>query len=169
LRYFTLIIDTLPLFTYNNEKIIGGNMLALRLLAEGAEGPNTELLWLLYVGIAFFVLAILLGWWAGSGKQEQAEVRKEAVKPSRKKTADDLTLIEGVGPKVVKVLNKVGIASFSDLARAKTAEVQSALDAAGLQMMNPEGWIDQAKMAAKGDWAAFEKLKGKLKGGRKVK
>lgn len=144
-------------------------MLALRLLAEGAEGPNTELLWLLYAGIAFFVLAILLGWWASSGKQEQVEVRVEAAKPSKKKDTDDLTIIEGIGPKVVKVLKKAGIASFSDLAHAKAAEIQSALDAAGLQMMNPEGWIDQAKLAAKGDWEALEKMKGKLKGGRKVK
>jgi len=35
-------------------------------------------------------------------------------------------------------------------------------------MMNPEGWVDQAKLAAKGDWAALEKLQSELKGGRKV-
>jgi len=140
-------------------------MLALRLLAEGAEGPNTELLWLVYAGLAFFFLVILFGWWGSSRKQEQVEVKHEAVQSS----ADDLTLIEGIGPKVVKVLKKAGIASFDDLAHAKAADVQAALDAAKLQMMNPEGWIDQAKLAAKGDWDAFEKLKGKLKGGRKTK
>jgi hypothetical protein len=141
-------------------------MLAVRLLAEG---PNTELLWLVYAGVAFFFLVILFGWWGSSKKQEQVEVKEEAAKPSKKKEADDLTIIEGIGPKVVKVLKKEGIASFSDLAHAKAADVQSALDAAGLQMMNPEGWIDQAKLAAKGDWEALEKLKGKLKGGRKAK
>jgi len=140
-------------------------MLALRLLAEGAEGPNTELLWLVYAGLAFFFLVILFGWWGSSRKQEQVEVKHEAVQSS----ADDLTLIEGIGPKVVKVLKKAGIASFDDLAHAKAADVQAALDAAKLQMMNPEGWIDQAKLAAKGDWDAFEKLKGKLKGGKKTK
>jgi hypothetical protein len=144
-------------------------MLALRLLAEGAEGPNTELLWLVYAGLAFFFLVILFGWWGSSRKQEQVEVKHEAVQPSAEKEGDDLTLIEGIGPKVVKVLKKAGIASFDDLAHAKAADVQSALDAAKLQMMNPEGWIDQAKLAAKGDWDAFEKLKGKLKGGRKTK
>jgi hypothetical protein len=144
-------------------------MLALRLLAEGAEGPNTELLWLLYAGLAFFLLVILFGWWGSSRKQEQVQVKHEAVKPSAKKKEDDLTLIEGIGPKVVKVLKKAGIASFDELAHAKAADVQAALDAEKLQMMNPEGWIDQAKLAAKGDWDAFEKLKGKLKGGRKIK
>jgi hypothetical protein len=37
-----------------------------------------------------------------------------------------------------------------------------------MQMMNPEGWIDQAKLAAKGDWVGFEKLQSELRGGRKV-
>jgi hypothetical protein len=34
-------------------------------------------------------------------------------------------------------------------------------------MMNPEGWIEQAKLAAQGDWTSLEKLQGELKGGRK--
>ena len=144
-------------------------MHAIQLLAEGAEGPNTELLWLLYAGLAFFFLAILLGWWAGSRAPEQVEVKTEAVKPSRKKEADDLTMIEGIGPKVSKVLKKAGIETFDDLAAAKAADVQSILDEAKLQMMNPEGWIEQARLAAKEDWDAFEKLKGKLRGGRKAK
>jgi hypothetical protein len=34
-------------------------------------------------------------------------------------------------------------------------------------MMSPEGWIDQAKLAAEGDWKGFEKLQARLVGGRK--
>lgn len=146
-------------------------MLALKVLAEGAEGPNTELLWILYIGLAIFVLAILLGWWSASRKPEQVEVTVEAEesKPKRKKAADDLTKIEGVGPKTVKLLNRAGIETFEDLAQAKAADVQKLLDGAGLQMMNPEGWIDQAKLAAKDDWDGFEKLQRELKGGRRKK
>jgi len=146
-------------------------MLALRLLAEGAEGPNTELLWLLYIGIALFFLAILLGWWFSSGKQEPVQVRVEAEvsKPKREKAKDDLVKIEGIGPKTVKILNKAGIETFEDLASASAGDVQNLLNAAGLQMMNPEGWIDQAKLAAKGDWDGFEKLQRELKGGRRKK
>ena len=82
---------------------------------------------------------------------------------------DDLLKIEGIGPKVAKVLKDAGITTFDDLAHAKTDDVQVALNAAGLQMMNPEGWVAQAKLAAKGDWAGFEKLQSELKGGRKAK
>lgn len=146
-------------------------MLALKVLAEGAEGPNTELLWILYIGLAIFVLAILLGWWSASRKPEQVEVMVEAEesKPRRKKVADDLTKIEGIGPKTIKLLNRAGIETFEDLAQAKAADVQKLLDGAGLQMMNPEGWIDQAKLAAKDDWDGFEKLQRELKGGRRKK
>lgn len=145
-------------------------MLALRLLAEGGEGPNTELLWLLFSLLGFFVLAILVGWVSAARKPEPAQAAVEAKpSPEPKKPVDDLVKIEGIGPKVAKVLNRAGIETFDDLANADAENVQTVLNEAGLQMMNPEGWIDQAKLAAKGDWGGFEKLQRKLKGGRKKK
>lgn len=141
-------------------------MLALRLLSEGGEVPNTELLWLLLVVFAFFFLVVIVGWWVSTRKQDQPEAKQEAVK-SKKKNADDLVKIEGIGPKVAKVLNDAGITTFDELAHAKIADVQKVLNEAGMQMMSPEGWIDQANLAAKGDWDAFEKMQNELKGGRK--
>jgi hypothetical protein len=143
-------------------------MLALRLLSEGGEGPNTSLVGLLYAGIGFFFLMIIIGWWTGSKKQDQPGVKDNAMK-SAKKNADDLVKIEGIGPKVARILKEAGIANFDDLARAKAADVQKILDAAGLQMMRPEGWIEQARLAARNDWTAFEKLQSELKGGRKAR
>ncbi|HMU92208.1 MAG TPA: 50S ribosomal protein L21 [Anaerolineales bacterium] len=107
----------------------------------------------------------------GKAGEDRKPVAAKAVESEKKAAsgADDLTKIEGVGPKVAKVLNEAGISSFADLAGAKAADVQKALDAAGLQMMDPKGWISQAKLAAKGDWEGFEKLQGELKGGRKAK
>ena len=80
---------------------------------------------------------------------------------------DDLVKLEGIGPKVARVLNDAGITTFEALARASAADIQKALNAAGLQMMNPEGWIEQASLAARGDWEALERLQDELKGGRK--
>lgn len=145
-------------------------MFALRFFAEGGEGPNTELLWLLGIVLGFFALTVIVGWVAAGRKPKQVAAEVEAVvSPSKKKAADDLVKIEGIGPKVVKVLARAGIETFEDLAEAKSADVQKVLDQAGLQMMDPDGWIDQAKLAVKGDWAGFEKLQNKLKGGRKKK
>ncbi len=143
-------------------------MFAFRLLSEGGEGPNTELQWLLLAGIAFFFLIVIVGWWTSLRKPEQAEAGHEA-KKSAKKGADELTKIEGIGPKVAKVLKDAGITTFEELANATADDLQKILDSAGLQMMNPEGWIDQAKLAAKGDWQGVAKLQKELKGGRKVK
>lgn len=145
-------------------------MLALRLLSEGGEGPNTELLWVLWGLLGLFALVIILGWISSLRKPGQVGAEAETPVSARAESAaDDLAVIEGVGSKVVKVLARSGIRTFDDLARAKKADVQKILDQAGLQMMDPTGWIDQAKLAAKGDWDALEKLKGRLKGGRKKK
>lgn len=143
-------------------------MFALRFFAEGGEGPNTELLWLLGILLGFFALAVIVGWVAATRKPKHVSVEAEAVPSvSKQKVAGELVKIEGIGPKVVKVLARAGIESFEDLAEANATDVQKVLDRAGLQMMNPEGWIDQAKLAANGDWDGFEKLQAKLTGGRK--
>lgn len=59
-------------------------MFVLRALSEGGGGPNTELQWLLYVGMAFLFLMFIVGWWNSSRKQDQPEARHEAKKSTRK-------------------------------------------------------------------------------------
>lgn len=59
-------------------------MFALPLLFEGGEGPNTELEWLLYVGMALFFLMIIIGWWVNSRKQDQPKDQHEAKKSAKK-------------------------------------------------------------------------------------
>ena len=123
-------------------------------------------------GHRHFYTRLMIDFIGKAGEERQPVVAKavEVEKQAESgKEADDLAKIEGIGPKVVKVLNEAGISTFADLAGAKAATVQKALDAAGLQMMDPKGWISQAKLAAKGDWDGFEKLQGELKGGRKTK
>jgi predicted flap endonuclease-1-like 5' DNA nuclease len=88
--------------------------------------------------------------------------RKKAVKP------DDLTRLEGIGPKVNQVLKKAGITTFAQLANAGIPKVREALDAAGYRFMDPAGWIEQAKLAAEGKFEELKELQSRLKGGRKV-
>jgi len=111
---------------------------------------------------------VIVGWLVSRKKQIQPEVQHETSRSAHVSIeADDLIKIEGIGPKVDKILREAGINTFDALANANAADVQKVLNAAGLQMMNPEGWIEQAKLAAKGDWAGFEKLQSELKGGRR--
>jgi predicted flap endonuclease-1-like 5' DNA nuclease len=137
------------------------------------EGPNESLSWLLWVVLGFFLLMVLVGWWVSRNKDSQPVVHEQAhgepeMPAMQPKIADDLTMLEGIGPKVAKVLNEAGIATFADLANAETDRVQQALNAAGMRYMNPAGWIEQAKLAARGDIEGLKKLQEELQGGRKV-
>jgi hypothetical protein len=123
--------------------------------------------WIWYMLLAVFVL-LLIFWWLNRRTDVRADEPDDAtVRTQAERTADDLKRIEGIGPKVEKVLNDAGITTFDTLARANGAEVKQLLSSAGLQMMNPEGWIEQAELAAKGDWKGVERLQNELKGGRK--
>ena len=119
--------------------------------------------WLVIVGVA--------AWWLFRRFQQmETEIlsgEPGAISPAREKREDDLTRLEGIGPKVAKLLNDAGITNFEDLSKAKAEEIRNVLNESGLPMMKPEGWIDQAELAARGDWDGLQKLKGELKGGRR--
>jgi large subunit ribosomal protein L21 len=94
------------------------------------------------------------------------EDQRSEAKVEKKAPADNLTKIEGIGPKVAKVLNEGGITTFEELSNAKVEDLQKLLNDAGLRMMDPTSWPQQAKLAADGDWDALKKLQDKLSGGR---
>lgn len=119
-------------------------------------------LWIVILLVLFLVVTI---WWFRSRKVEPVGVPPSELQANV--SPDDLIKIEGIGPKVAKVLQEAGITTFDALANANPQNVQRVLDEAGLQMMNPEGWIEQARLAAGGDWDGLERLQGELKGGRK--
>ncbi|MCP5266243.1 MAG: hypothetical protein H6934_09010 [Burkholderiaceae bacterium] len=83
---------------------------------------------------------------------------------------DDLTAIEGIGPKIAELLKDNGIRTFADLAAAPMQRLVGILDAGGsrFRLANPDTWPEQASLAARGDWAAFAKLKDELTGGVRV-
>ena len=100
--------------------------------------------WVWYVIVGLVLLALVV--WALFRRVKNMEVESSSSRPAVSrdvsrdgKRADDLTKIEGIGPKVAKVLNESGITTFDALSRSKSTDIQGALNAAGLQMMNPEG------------------------------
>ena len=94
-------------------------------------------------------------------EENKAEARVE-----KRAQTDDLTKIEGIGPKVAKVLNEAGISTFDALSKANVQDLQTLLSDAKLNMMDPTTWPEQAKLAADGDWDTLKKLQDKLSGGR---
>ena len=93
-----------------------------------------------------------------------------ASKAAKAAGADDLQKIEGIGPKVSDSLHAAGITTFAQLAATPVAKLKEVLHAAGSRfaMMDPGTWPEQSALAAKGDWAALDKLEDELKGGRRV-
>lgn len=81
---------------------------------------------------------------------------------------DDLTLIEGIGPKIARVLQAAGITSFAQLADVTPEALTETLRAADLRLANPATWPEQALFAATADWDGLKELQSQLKGGQRV-
>lgn len=84
-------------------------------------------------------------------------------------TLDDLTKVEGIGPKIAAVLVKNGITTFSALAALEAEAITEMLKASGgrFGMAKPATWPQQAALAAAGKWDEFEQLTKELVGGVK--
>lgn len=82
--------------------------------------------------------------------------------------ADDLTVIEGVGPKVASLLEDAGVRTYGSLAAMNEGQLRQILRQAGLPFVDPETWPEQATLAAGQQWDALETLQGSLRGGRRV-
>jgi len=148
------------------------------------EGGTQGISWVVVIVLLIFFLMVFLGWSVASKgwlkKEEEPKhdepVHHEHVEPVTAESksvevkapaADDLTVLEGIGPKVAQVLAGIGISTFESLAKADHDKVKTALDAAGYKYMEPAGWIEQAALAARGDTEGLKKLQESLKGGRK--
>jgi len=103
------------------------------------------------------------------GSSKKKEVATEESKASAA-VADDLTIVEGIGPKIAELLVNGGISTYADLAKTKVEKIQEILDAAGssFNTANPSTWSEQAQLAADGKFDELEKLKDELDGGKKV-
>lgn len=85
---------------------------------------------------------------------------------------DDLTVIDGIGPKVSSVLRSAGITSFSKLAEREPEEIRGILVAENprlTRLTDPSTWHEQAGMAADGDWEGLKALQDSIKEGRRAK
>jgi large subunit ribosomal protein L21 len=82
---------------------------------------------------------------------------------------DNLEIIEGIGPKIAKVLVDGGISTFALLAAAKADDVTAMLKASGgrFSLAKPASWAEQAALLRDGKMAEFKALTDALVGGVK--
>ena len=73
---------------------------------------------------------------------------------------DDLTLVDGIGPKIAELCTGIGVITWQALAHTDVVALQSMLDAAGsrYKMHDPSSWPRQAAFLAAGDWEGFRRF-----------
>jgi small subunit ribosomal protein S2 len=93
------------------------------------------------------------------------EAVEEAVKTEGK--ADDLTKIEGVGPKAAEALTNAGLSTYAKVALADAEKMKEVLTEASSRMahLDPTSWPKQAQMAADGKWDELKEWQDSVKGG----
>lgn len=86
----------------------------------------------------------------------------------KKFKADDLKIVEGIGPKIEELLHAAGIKTWKALSETAASAIKEILHAAGssFQIHDPGTWPDQARLADKGEWDALKILQDALDGGK---
>lgn len=103
-------------------------------------------------------------------EESQVESTDSTVTTPTSTAADDLTRLEGVGPKIAELLNEAGITTYVSLAQAEPGRLAEILKGAGprFALADPSSWPEQAGYLAAGDLDQFNALSTRLKSGRRV-
>jgi large subunit ribosomal protein L21 len=98
------------------------------------------------------------------GKSAAAKPAAKAAKAKK----DDLTIVEGIGPKIADLLIADGIVTFADLASAKVEAIAAILGKAGSSFSThkPDTWPQQAALARDGKMDELKALQDALDGGK---
>jgi predicted flap endonuclease-1-like 5' DNA nuclease len=125
----------------------------------------------------WFVLGVLVGWllsWLlgkvmgrGEIREASAVTTQAALAPAPRTAADNLSVIEGIGPKLAELLRHNGIDSYRKLAEAEVSRLWSILEQAGprFRLANPGTWPEQAAFCVRGDWDGLKRWQDELYGG----
>lgn len=133
-------------------------MIFLQINTTACDGSDVFWMWLLWLLLAF-ILGVILGWLL-------KQLFGDDTVDSRKQ---DLTKIEGIGPKIESLLNKAGIKSYQQLANTSHSSLEKIISDAGPALYTHRGmtntWPAQAKLAELEEWEELEKWQKVLKGG----
>jgi len=101
-------------------------------------------------------------------EETQPEAKAEPKKKAKKVKADDLKIIEGVGPKIESLMKEAGFEDLRAVANASVEDLKKVLDDAGsrYQMHDPTTWPKQAELAADEKWEELRDYQDYLDGGK---
>ena len=81
-------------------------------------------------------------------------------------SADDLEIVEGIGPKIAEALSEAGITTFAQLADMTPEAIQEIVSAAGIGSKSPATWPQQAALARDGKFDELKAWQDELNGGQ---
>ena len=81
---------------------------------------------------------------------------------------NDLTLVEGIGPKISELFNNSGVNTWYDLSQCSEVKCQEILNSGGkrFEIHKPKTWPQQAKLATEGKWQELKDWQDQLDGGK---
>jgi predicted flap endonuclease-1-like 5' DNA nuclease len=103
-----------------------------------------------------------------SAKETSTDTAETAVNETKESSSDDLTKIEGIGPKIADVLVANGITTFAELSASKVGDLRTILADNDLASHEPKTWSKQATLAKNEKWDKLAELQEELKGGREA-
>ncbi len=92
---------------------------------------------------------------------------KAALVLGKKIKEDDLTIVEGIGPKIQELFKEKGITTWKILSETSTERLKEILTEGGdrFAIHNPGTWARQAELAYKGKWEELKEWQDFLVGG----
>ena len=80
------------------------------------------------------------------------------------KHADDLTIIEGIGPRTDELLRANQVGSFAQLAQLDTVDILEILERGGpsFRLTDPSTWTEQASLATENRWPELKRLQKEM-------
>ena len=111
--------------------------------------------------------------WVGQAKklalqkaQQPETFTQKSVDTAPSALPQDLTIIEGIGPKIEALLNQSSIQTWDDLAEMDVDALKAILFAAGpgYQIIDPTTWPAQAQLAINGEWELLKEYREEVKG-----
>jgi len=103
---------------------------------------------------------------AAAGAAFDADAAKAVF--GKKIKENDLTLVEGIGPKIQELFHNHDVKTWKALSECTVDKCKSVLESGGsrFQMHDPGTWPKQAGMAAEGKWAELLKWQDEHDGGK---
>jgi predicted flap endonuclease-1-like 5' DNA nuclease len=119
----------------------------------------------LIVSIVAIVIVLILLYWMREKTPAPAVKKESAAIPTKK---DDLTLVEGIGPKIQTLLESNGIHTYGELAKSDAEKLRKIMLENNLRIADPTTWPKQGQLLADGKMDELHACRDKLEGGREV-